>query len=235
MPCKRYLLKWLYLLLLLVPGAPSVAQTGGFLPEVDAHYTMRDNVRVWFQAKETREAGEPVTAEVGPSLDFFLRPQSLLTKISNANNDTSQTRPAVFTVGYRILPYPGSTPTNRLEPVWTLNVPVKHVKILVSDRNRFDFDWNNGSFTWRYRNRLQFQRTWRIGNYYISPYAMAEFFYESQYSKWADTALYAGCTLPIGHHYSLSPYYEHQNQTGSSPNQQYNQFGLILSIFYAYK
>jgi hypothetical protein len=235
MPQIRNIRKCLWLLLFLYPGFPALAQNGQFLPEVDAYYKLHDSVRVWFQAKETFEAGAPVTAEFGPSLDFYVRPIDKLLDITTYDNDDSKSRPAIFTIGYRYLPYPDSTPTNRLEPVLTLNAPTGRMKVLISDRNRFDLDWNNGVFTWRYRNRLQLQRTWRIRTYHISPYAMAEFFYESQYSKWAETALYAGCDFPIGHHFSLSPYYEHQNQTGKSPNQQYNQFGLILNIFYGRK
>jgi len=224
-------LQGLVLLFLLV--GPCLAQSNQFLPEIDAFYELRDNVRVWVQAKETVEAGSPQTAEIGPSLDFYLKAMPLLSDITHFQNDDSKSRPAVFTIGYRYLPYPDSPSTNRLEPVLTLNAPVPRIKLLVSDRNRFDLDWQNGAFTWRYRNRIQLQRSWRIRSYHFSPYAMAEFFYESQYSKWADTALYAGCDLPLGRHLELSPYYEHQNQTGKSPNQQYNQFGLVLNIFYA--
>jgi hypothetical protein len=57
-------------------------------------------------------------------------------------------------------------------------------------------------------------------------------FYESQYNKWSDTAIYGGCLFPIGKHVELNPYYEHQNNTGKSPNQQLNQLGLILSLFF---
>jgi len=224
---------WGLILLALCPAA--VAQIEQFLPEVDAYYGVKSDLRLWFQAKETFEAGDPVTAEFGPSLDFYLKARTLLSTITSEQNDDSKSRPAVFTIGYRYLPYPNSPPTNRLEPVLTFNLPTPKIKTLISDRNRFDLDWTNGAFTWRYRNRLQLQRTWRIGTYHVSPYAMAEFFYESQYSKWADTALYAGCYFPIGKHFDLNPYYEHQNQTGSSPNQQYNQFGLMLNIFYGRK
>jgi hypothetical protein len=213
----------------------ALAQSDQFLPEVDAYYRFHDNLRLWFQAKETVEAGNPQTAEFGPSLDFYVRPIDKLLDITSYLNDESKSHPAVFTIGYRYLPYPDSPPTNRLEPVLTLNAPVHPIKLLISDRNRFDLDWQGGGFNWRYRNRLQLQRTWAIHSYHFSPYASAEFYYESQYSKWADTALYAGCDFPLGKHFTLSPYYEHQNQTGKSPNQQLNQLGLILNIFYARK
>ncbi len=31
-------------------------------------------MRVLFQAKQTREGGDPTQAEIGPSLDFYLKP-----------------------------------------------------------------------------------------------------------------------------------------------------------------
>jgi Protein of unknown function (DUF2490) len=224
---------WLLILLALCPAA--VAQIDEFLPEVDLYYKLQSSLRLWVQAKETAEAGAPVTAEFGPSLDFYVRPFRKLVDITKFDNDDSKSRPAVFTIGYRYLPYPDAPPTNRLEPVLTVNLPTPKIKTLISDRNRFDLDWQSGVFTWRYRNRLQLERTWHIASYHLSPYASAEVYYESQYSKWADTALSLGCFFPIGRHFDLNPYYEHQNQTGSSPNQQYNQFGLMFNIFYGSK
>jgi hypothetical protein len=49
--------------------------------------------------------------------------------------------------------------------------------------------------------------------------------------KWATTALYSGCLLPAGKHMQFDPYYEHQNITGKRPNQQLNQFGLVLNLY----
>ena len=76
---------------------------------------------------------------------------------------------------------------------------------------------------------MQLERDARIHSYHLRPYTSAEFFYESQYRKWADTAIYLGCFFPIGKHV----YYENQNQTGPSPNQQYNQFGWIVNLYFA--
>ena len=55
--------------------------------------------------------------------------------------------------------------------------------------------------------------------------------YESPYSKWASTRLYAGCLLPLTKHLQLDPYYEHENNTGKHPNQQVNAGGLALSLY----
>ena len=225
---------WLSLTLLVLALSPSAAaQTDQFLPEVDAYYKLTSPVRIWLQAKETSEAGTPVTAEFGPSLDFYIKSPLRLADVTSFDLDDSKSRALVLSVGYRYLPTPGSPPTNRLEPLFTLNYPVPRIGLLLSDRNRADLDWKIGTFTWRYRNRVQLERTVKVRSYHLSPYASAEFYYESLYGKWSDTAIYAGCLFPIGKHFELNPYYEHQNNTGPSPNQQLNQAGLMLNMFFS--
>jgi hypothetical protein len=214
-------------------GSHAAAQTDQLLPEIDAYYKITSPLRIWFQAKETREGGAPTTAEIGPSLDFYVRAPLKLADATTFDLDDSKSRMLVISVGYRYLPTPNAPPTNRFEPVFNLNYPIPKIRFLLSDRNRADLDWQGGNFTWRYRNRIQLERTLKIGSYHPSAYASAEFYYESQYEKWSDTAIYAGCLFPIGRHVELNPYYEHQNNTGSIPNQQYNQLGLMLNLYFA--
>jgi hypothetical protein len=221
---------WLALMLL-VPalGQCARAQIDQVLPEIDVYHKLSSAVRFGFQAKETREGGAPTQAEIGPSLDFYLKPLVKLEKITWFDLDDSKKRVLVLSLGYRYLPSPNSPPVNRVEPVATFHFPLK-VGFLLSDRNRADLDWQSGKFTWRYRNLVQIERRLTIGSYHPVPYAAVEFFYQSQYSKWSDTAIYAGCMFPLGRRLVFDPYYEHQNNTGKSPNQQLNQLGLRLSI-----
>jgi len=221
---------WLALVLL-VPtlGLCARAQVDQVLPEIDVYHKVSSDVRFGFQAKETREGGAPTQAEIGPSLDFYLRPLVKLEKVTWFDLDDSKKRVLVLSIGYRYLPSPNSPPTNRIEPVATFHFPLK-TRFLLSDRNRADLDWESGKFTWRYRNLIQIERRLTIRSYHPAPYAAVEFFYQSQYSKWSDTAIYAGCIFPIGRRFEFDPYYEHQNNTGKSPNQQLNQLGLRLTI-----
>jgi hypothetical protein len=119
-----------------------------------------------------------------------------------------------------------------MEPVAIFHLPTWG-RLLISDRNRADLDWpTSGNFTWRYRNRLTIERRVTTHSYHPAPYVSAEVFYESQYNKWSTTALYAGCLFPIGKHVQFDPYYEHQNNTGKHPNQQLNQLGLVLNLYF---
>lgn len=221
----------LFLALLLFRGWPAYAQTFQTLPEVDAYFKVDSRLRVQFQAKETREAGSPTQAQIGPSIQFYLKPWLKLKNTKIFDLDEAKRRPLVFSAGYRYLPSPDSPPINRLRFDLTSRLPMK-AKVLISDRNRGDLDWQSGGFTWRYRNRLMVEREFSVGSFHPSPYVAAEPFYLSQYQKWSTTALYAGCSFPIRKHIELNPYYEHQNNTGKKPNQQLNQFGLILDLYF---
>src|SRR5271156_5083896 len=136
MPCVRG--RWLMAaLLLLVPCSSAFAQTSTteFLPEIDANFKLNSNVRLLFQAKETREGGDPTQAEVGPSVEFYLKPLLRLKDVTRFDLDDAKSRPLVLAVGYRAVVTPGKPTTNRLEPVATIHVPIT-AGILISDRNR---------------------------------------------------------------------------------------------------
>jgi hypothetical protein len=222
---------WLIPALLIFPCVPTNAQTFQFLPEVDTYFKVNSNVTVYFQAKQTREGGDPTQAELGPSIEFYLKPLIKLKHVTAFDLDDTKKRLLVLDVGYRYLPSPSSPPENRLRLDLTSHFPLRG-GILISDRNRADLDWQSGKFTWRYRNRLTVERWLAIKSYHAGPYVSVEPFYESQYQKWSTTALYAGCLFPIGKHVQFDPYYEHQNNTGKKPNQQLNQFGLILNLYF---
>jgi hypothetical protein len=202
-----------------------------FLPEVDAYDKLSSNVRFDFQAKDTREAGDPTQAEVGPSFDFYLKPLVKLKHVTEFDMNDAKSRLLQLSLGFRDVPSPDKPHIERMIAAFTMNFPLRG-NFLLSDRNRADLDWEKGEFTWRYRNRLNLERTITVGSYHPSPYVAVEPYYLSQYQKWSTTALYAGCILPFKQRYELEPYYEHQNITSKRPNQQLEQFGLILNMYF---
>ncbi len=206
------------------------AQSTQFLPEIDVYYSINPLVRASFQAKQTREGGDPTQVEIGPSIDLYLKPWIKLQNSTIFELDEAKKRALVFSTGYRVLPSPSAPVTNRWELVATANFPLRG-GILLSDRNRADLDWQSGKFDWRYRNRLSLEGSIKLRTYRPRIYARDEEFYESQYQKWSTTALYAGGTFPVRKRLDFGPYYCHQNNTGKSPNQQLNQVGLIVDLY----
>ena len=211
---------------------PVGAQDVQFLPEIDAHLKLTSTLRVYGQAKDDRDGGDPNQLSIGPSIQLYLKPLLKLKNVTAFDLDDSKSRALVLETGYRYLASPNATPENRMLTVATFNFPF-FGGIHLSDRNRADLDWKNGAFTWRYRNKFSVERAVAIRGYHLIPYVAVEPYYESQYNKWSTTDLYAGCLLPVGKHLEFNTYYEHENNTGKSPNQQINSVGLALYLYFS--
>jgi hypothetical protein len=211
---------------------PARGQDVQFLPELDAHLKVTPTFRTYVQGKGEREADEQLQFSVGPSVQFYSRPLLKLRDVTLFDLDDMKKRPFVLETGYRYLTAPGEPTTNRMETIATAHYPMRAGFLLV-DRNRADLDWKGGAFQWRYRNKVTIQRTFTIGSYHPIPYVAVEPYYVSKYGKWSTTALYAGFLFPLGRHVQFNTYYEHQNNTGKSPNKQVNQVGLALNLYFS--
>src|SRR5215467_3173583 len=183
---------------------PARAQELQFLPEIDAHLKLTSSVRAYLQAKDDRDGGDTTQFTIGPSIQYYLKPLLRLKKITSSDLDDWKSRALMLETGYRYIIAPGALPENRMETIATFHFPLK-AGFLLSDQNRADLDWKNGSFTWRYENKFTVERAFSIRSYHLIPYVAAEPYYESQYKKWSTTALYAGFLFPAGKHVVLIP------------------------------
>jgi hypothetical protein len=208
------------------------AQDTQFLPEIDGYLKLNPNFRTYLQVKDDRDGGDPQQFSFGPSLQFYFKPLLKLKHVSLFDLNDAKKRPLAVETGYRIITAPGAQNKNRAIEAVIFHLPFVS-QTLFSDRNRADLDWQAGTFTWRYRNKLTLQRTLRISSYHLIPYVAAEAFYENQYRKWSSTALYAGCLFPIGKRVQFDAYYEHENNTGTTPNHQDNFVGIALHLYFS--
>lgn len=215
-------------------GSLAHAQNNQFLPEIDGHLKLNNAFQVYLQAKDDREGGDPQQFTFGPSVQYTHKALVKLKRVTLFDLDDTKSRPLVLESGYRAITAPNTAVENRAIEAATFHYPFV-IGIVFSDRNRADLDWQNGTFTWRYRNELTLERTFSIRSYHFIPYLAAEPFYESQYSKWAVTDLYAGSYFPIGKHVQFNTYYEHENDTAKKPNRQDNYAGVALHLYFAMK
>ena len=227
---KRTLANWAVLVSLAC--TVSRAQDTQFLPEITQQFKLSSNIRLLIQAKDDREGGDPQQFTFGPSAQFHLKPLLKLKNVTRFDLDDVKRRPVVFESGYRIITAPNAAATNRAIEAVTFHFPFAF-RTLLTDRNRADLDWQAGKFTWRYRNKLTWQRTVGISSYHLIPYVAAEPFYESKYEKWSTTDLYIGSLFPVGKYVQFDAYYEHENNTGKSPNRQNNFIGLALHLYFS--
>jgi hypothetical protein len=208
------------------------AEEGNVDPELDGNLKVNQLIRLNFQAKGDRDAGNPVQASTGPGIQFYVKPLVRLKRVTLFDLDDAKSRFMVLETGYRYVASPNQPATDRLLVSATLNYPLP-AGLLIQDRNRADLDWKSGNFYWRYRNRFTLQGTIAIHSFHLIPYAAVEPYYVEQYHKWSTTALYAGSLIPAGKHVQFDTYYENENNTGKAPNKPVRVLGLALRLYFS--
>lgn len=230
---SRYIFPAWSLLLITIVTTPSFAQNTSLQawPEIDTFLKVNSDVRLSFFAAKTRENRDDTDAEIGPNIDFFVKPLIKAKRFTFFQLDQSKSNLLMLRCGYRYMPAT-SAPT---EYRWIVEATGRYPLArgtLMSDRNRADLRFIDGEFAWRYRNRLTAERDLSIRSYHFSPYLRIEAYYDSRYSKWSRTAETIGATFPLRKRLELEPYYEHQNETGSAPNRQVNAIGFVLNMYF---
>ncbi|HTT19231.1 MAG TPA: DUF2490 domain-containing protein [Candidatus Sulfotelmatobacter sp.] len=219
------------LLALLSPPAQAQTQTYQTWPEVDTYITLNQNFRLYFIATQTRENGQGTTAEIAANLDFFFKPLFRRNKLVIYQPDQAKSRLFLLRAGYHYLPSIDGPTEHRGVLEVTGRYPLKSW-LLFSDRNRTEFRFINGEFSWRYRNRPSMERTVSIGSYHFTPYVRGEVYFDSNNRKWSRTSEDLGAAFPIRKHTEIEFYYEHQNDTSKSPNRQTSALGLSLNLYF---
>jgi hypothetical protein len=217
--------------MMLLVSPPAEAQTYQVWPEISTYVKLNSDVRLYFIASTTRENRKGSSAEIGPNIDFYLKPLVRQEKITIFQLDKSKSRPLLLRLGYRYLPSTDGPSEHRGVLEATGRYPLIS-GFLVSDRNRADLRFINGEFSWRYRNRLTVERTVSILDYHFSPYVRGEVYFDSNYEKWSRTSETLGSAFPIRQHTEIEIYYEHQNDTSKAPNRQVNAVGLALNLYF---
>ncbi len=212
-------------------SAPALGQTKQLWPELDVYVKINQKVRLYFSAAGTKENGESTDEDFGVSIDFHVKPLISLKNIHGSHPDESKSKLVLVRAGFHYIPSREGPAESRIAFDAIPRLPLKAGLVAVA-RNRVEFRFINSDFSWRFRHRLGIERNVAIRTYEITPYARAEFYYDSAYKKWSRTALSAGCVFPIRKHSEIETYFEHQNRTEKSPNRQVNAIGIQLNLYF---
>src|SRR5215469_12509662 len=82
------------------------AQDTQFLPEIDTYLTLNPTVRLFLQAKDDREGGDPQQFTFGPSMQLYFRSLVKLHNLTLFDLDDSKKRMLLVESGYRIITAP---------------------------------------------------------------------------------------------------------------------------------
>jgi hypothetical protein len=110
----------------------------------------------------------------------------------------------------------------------TFRKPFPHGWML-SDRNRIEARWREPGFSMRFRNRLMLEKTLRLGNCALTPYASAEVFYDSRYHSFNRAVYTLGVQIPLSKALMLDTDFTYQNDKRSFP-RHLNALGVAINF-----
>jgi hypothetical protein len=191
------------------------------------YWRLNPDLRLEFVTSRTKDTSSYNSATVGPTLHVFLKP---LPSIRQTTRDDSNRNRLTGGVGYRSISATDKPDENRIQLDLAPRFQLPG-RMLLDDRDRIDLRFISGNFTWRYRNRLTLQRTFKIHAFPVTPYARGEVYYDISSNMWNRTTYSLGGTIGLTKRTEIRPYYERENNTGSSPNHV-NGLGLTLRVYF---
>jgi Protein of unknown function (DUF2490) len=232
----RVLALFLFLVLTGTQGARAQQPTTGneFWPEIDVYVDVKPKLRLYFLATMSKsiEDGELRNAkgfesQIGVHIDY----------IPNEH--------IILRTGYRFGTSVGETDEpfkeHRLVTEQTLRKLLPG-ELLLSDRNREDFRFVNGDFSFRYRNRVTIEREFQLNRRSVTPYVSEEVYYDTRYGVWNRNRFTAGVQTSLRHgsvlrmlmpkrQIILDLSYARQNDSRSS-TQHVNALGATLAFYF---
>ena len=206
-----------------------------FWPEIDVYINIKPKVRLYLlgtvsKAIEDGELrnGQGFEAQIGVHVDYI--PNEHLILRTGYRYGTS--------LGKSDSPYK----EHRLLTEQTLRQLLPG-GLLLSDRNREDFRFVNGDFSFRYRNRVTLEREFHLfKKRSITPYVSGEIFYDTRYSIWNRNRLAVGVQTSLRRgpvmkmvlpkrQIILDLYYLKQNDSRAG-TQHVNAVGAALSFYF---
>src|SRR5262249_4338940 len=140
---------------LMCPCARAQQTQTQVLPEVDTYVGLTERFRLLFLIERPRDGTTLSATEFGPNLDVNLRP-FLRRKLDS--NDAAKGNWLTLRVGYEYFVNEGKPDENRVHVGITSRFHLPK-SVLLSNRNRFEFRFINGVYSWRYRCRLTLERS----------------------------------------------------------------------------
>jgi Protein of unknown function (DUF2490) len=208
-----------------------------FWPEIDVYINVKPKVRIYLigTISKSVEDGEirnaqNFEAQIGAHVDYIPNNHIILragyrfgTSVGDADSDSPFKEHRLLTEQTLRKLLPGD--------------------LLLSDRNREDFRFVNGDFSFRYRNRVSIEREVHVfKGRTITPYVSAEIFYDTRTSAWNRNRLAVGFQQSLRRgplrkmllpkrQIILDLYYMRQNDSRSEI-QHVNAIGAALAFYF---
>ncbi len=204
-----------------------------FWPEVNLFWKFHPNARLELMTQDARDRDTDYRdVEVAAYLDFYVRRFQPLLFRRFTEEDDSRMQRMVLRIGYLESWSIGHTP-NTVEDRPLVQATVRWAfaqKLLLSSRNRLEFRFINGTYSWRFREQLKLERDFKIRRLAVTVYLSSEAFYDSRYdtvNRWRYTG---GSVWQVQKWLGVEPYFTRQVTTTSTARDE-NAIGLTLQFY----
>ncbi len=199
-----------------------------FWPETDFYLKLSPKAPSDFIVARSQDRGNNDSVEMGPDIEFYFRP-FVADRIKT--NNTAGRQLLTLKTGYHYLAGTSQPSESRVILQGMSRFPVGWLMIL-SDRNLVDLRWVQGQpFSWRYRNRLMLEKSFKIGRVSFTPYVDGEIISSSTAQSWNQFLGDVGATFLIKMWLEFTPCYERSNKS-STPASYTNATGFTTAFYF---
>jgi hypothetical protein len=200
-------------------GAVGAATQYESWPELDLWFRLTDALRLELTGSGTRDdSGDRTDGTGGIYLDYRM-------------ND-----PISWRIGFNYVNTLPDDPgqNNSVERRVSLDFNYRwHLgdEVLLTDRTRLDLRNIEGDNSYRVRNRLRFERPFKLTRTTLVPYFNAEAYYDSRYDTLSRVRLEAGSTIALGRIWEADLYLGRQHDSAPSDKTTVG-FGITISAYF---
>lgn len=239
MRIRTWMILPIALAILFLKGVGALGQTptgasSEFWPSVKASIELRPQTRLQLWGdKQDGEDFDYLQWKTGAMLSYRMK---RMLKLRRSDIDEENEHNLVIGAGYEYLRTTQNDKTKSEHRIIIQATPryLPGAGFLLTDRNRVEFRWVNGSYDVRYRNKLMIDRHLKLQNFRFTPYASGELFYDRNHHSWNENQYAFGVQLPYRKRLMLDVYYLRQNCTTCSQDPL-NVLGLTLNLYFRRK
>jgi hypothetical protein len=214
----------------MVTRAQTSASEKEVWPQVIASFelTPKTRLQVYGQRQNGEEFGY-LQNKFGAMMNFSMR---RLIKLPHEEIDKENEYTVVIGAGYEYLQTNQNGDAkreNRLVLQGTAHL-LPALRVLLTNRNRVEFRWNNGTYDFRYRNKTVINRNLKLNGFRFTPYISGELFWDRNHHSWNENQYSFGVQFPYKKILMLDTYYLHQNCT-TCTQPHVDVLGLTLNLY----
>ena len=207
-------------------------------PELNVFYQVNNRFRVYALYSATKLKNSSYTdGGIGIYVDYFAFPTPIIKKLGHDLRDSTSGYYVWFRVGYLYSAAPPESADPFKENTFVTEANLRfHLpqRILLTNKNRFDWRSIDGNFEPRYRPRLTFERNMHTKYLSYTPTIYGEYYFYLGRGGFNRFRISAGIQVKVTEHAEIETYYVQQFDNGKNV-RGLKAMGFALKFYFRHK